>query len=46
MGPQALGDFVENIPRMSVNTEVSPLRYAPVEMTKGRVVFPAAIGCW
>jgi len=31
---------------MSVNTEVSPLRYAPVEMTKGRVALSGERRFW
>jgi hypothetical protein len=34
---------VENIPRKSIRTEISPLRFAPVEMTKGRAVLPERI---
>jgi hypothetical protein len=26
----------KTFPRRGINTEISPLRYAPVEMTKGR----------
>src|ERR1700678_4302780 len=30
----------KTFPRESIHTEISPLRYAPVEMTKGRVALP------
>ena len=29
--------------RMSIHTEISPLRCAPVEMTKGRAVLPGTV---
>ena len=31
--------FLHTIPRKSIHTEISPLRFASVEMTKGRVVY-------
>ena len=32
--------FRKTFPRKSIHTEISPLRCAPVEMTKGRAVLP------
>ena len=34
----------ETFPRKSLHTEISPLRYASVEMTKGRVVMARSRG--
>jgi hypothetical protein len=33
----------ETFPRQSIHTEISPLRCAPVEMTKGRGAFPGRV---
>jgi hypothetical protein len=34
---------IKTFPRMSIHTEISPLRYASVDMTKGRTVLPRRV---
>jgi hypothetical protein len=34
------GALSKTFPSKSIHTEISPLRYAPVEMTKERAVLP------
>jgi hypothetical protein len=38
--------LLKTFPREFVNTEISPLRFASVEMTKGRVAASKEGGCW
>jgi hypothetical protein len=33
----------KTFPGRGINTEISPLRYAPVEMTKGRAALPERV---
>jgi hypothetical protein len=35
----------QTFPRKTIHTEISPLRFAPVEMTKERAVFPRESSC-
>jgi hypothetical protein len=35
--------FQKAFPRKSIHTEISPLRCAPVEMTKGRTALPGRV---
>jgi hypothetical protein len=39
------GDSRSVFPREGLHTEISPLRYASVEMTKGRAVLPRESSC-
>jgi hypothetical protein len=38
-----VGSARKTFSRRSIHTEISPLRYASVEMTKGRTVLPGRV---
>src|ERR1700728_822781 len=41
--PTTPGRVAKTFPGKSIHTEISPLRCAPVEMTKGRAVLPGTV---